>query len=36
MYVAVVSIIIGQGLLLGNASLLYAALVLGAFFGFVW
>jgi len=36
MYVAVVSIIIGQGLLLGNASvLLYAAVVWAAFFGFV-
>jgi protein-S-isoprenylcysteine O-methyltransferase Ste14 len=36
MYVAVVSIIIGQGLLLGNAFLLlYAALVWGAFVGFV-
>jgi len=36
MYVAVVSIIIGQGLLLGNASVLvYAAVVWAAFFGFV-
>ena len=36
MYVAVVSIILGQGLLFGNASLLlYAALVWAAFFGFV-
>ena len=36
MYVAVVSIILGQGLLFGNAYLLlYAALVWSAFFGFV-
>jgi len=36
MYVAVVSIIIGQGLLLGNASVLvYAAVVWAPFFGFV-
>jgi len=36
MYVAVVSIIIGQGLLLGNGYLLlYAAVVWAAFFGFV-
>jgi len=36
MYVAVVSIIIGQGLLLGNASVLvYAPVVWAAFFGFV-
>jgi len=36
MYVAVVSIIIGQGLLLGNVYLLvYAAVVWAAFFGFV-
>jgi protein-S-isoprenylcysteine O-methyltransferase Ste14 len=36
MYVAVVSIIIGQGLLLGDGYLLlYAALVWAAFFGFV-
>ena len=36
MYVAVVSIIVGQGLLLGSAALLlYALVVWGAFFGFV-
>jgi len=36
MYVAVVSIIIGQGLLLGDGYLLlYAAVVWAAFFGFV-
>jgi len=36
MYVAVVSIIIGQGLLLGNVALLvYAAVAWVAFFGFV-
>ena len=36
MYVAVVSIIVGQGLLLGNGYLLlYAALVWAAFHGFV-
>jgi len=36
MYIAVVSIVIGQGLLLGNSSLLlYAAVVWAAFLGFV-
>jgi protein-S-isoprenylcysteine O-methyltransferase Ste14 len=36
MYVAVVSIIVGQALLLGNGSLLvYAAVVLAGFLGFV-
>jgi protein-S-isoprenylcysteine O-methyltransferase Ste14 len=36
MYVAVTSIIVGQGLLFGNAFLLvYAAVVWAAFFGFV-
>ena len=37
MYVAVVSIIVGQGLFLGNFYLLlYAAVVWAAFHGFVW
>jgi len=36
MYLAVVSIIIGQGLLFGNASaLVYSAVVWAAFLGFV-